>query len=624
MGNFKMQIACIVFIIFIGVIYHSVHRLHTQAHKIYNLMLGCIFINLIFDIITVYTVNHLDSVPRWFNHFAHQIFIGTLDLVLFLLFFYIVELIELPEKMGNNFKIVKILAWIPLAITGIVIVFGDMKYMETPQGNYSYGIVANTCYVNVALHILMSLIFIFKYWKNIEKGKRIVIYVTLSIEVAISVYQAIYPTALISALGITLVALSIFITIENPDRVLLELYRQEKDRADQANQAKSDFLAKMSHEIRTPINAILGMDEMIMRETDMNKIKEYGGNIQDAGNTLLSIINEILDLSKIEAGKMEIIPVKYDISSTLIDLVNVIALKAKSKNLRLEFDIARDIPYLLYGDEIKFKQIMTNLLSNAVKYTNTGVITISIQWKMVNEFELLLMVSIQDTGIGIKEKNIAKLTNSFQRFDREKNKDIEGTGLGLTITKNLIGIMGGKLNVKSVYGEGSEFSFEIKQKVLDKTPMGDFGEKFTKTMERHTQYQKSFVAPKGKILVVDDNYMNLMVVKGLLKDIEIHIDTALSGEECLKLMNVNKYHMIFLDHMMPEMDGIETLKQIRSLEEKVGKALPLIALTANAISGSKQMYLDEGFDDYLSKPIEPMKLEKVILKYLPEELINRC
>lgn len=403
-------------------------------------------------------------------------------------------------------------------------------------------------------------------------------------------------------------------------RYLQELEKQ-KSRADSANQAKSAFLANMSHDIRTPINAVLGMNEMILRECDDSDILGYSEKIRSSGNTLLGLINDILDFSKIEAGKLDIIPVDYDLTSVLNDLVSMIQLRAEAKGLTLETRFDGNIPKLLHGDEIRIKQIVTNILTNAVKYTEKGSVTFALTYEKLSEESILLKVSVSDTGIGIKQEDIPKLFSAFDRIEEERNRSIEGTGLGMSITQRLLAMMGSRLEVASEYGKGSEFSFAIEQKVISYEPVGDFEEALRRSIANRKKYREKFTAPDAHILVVDDTPMNLEVFVNLLKKTLVRIDTAASGSECIALAAKKKYDVIFLDHMMPDKNGIETLKELRALSDTPNADTPAICLTANAVSGARETYLNAGFDDYLTKPVEPEKLEKMIMEYLPEEKI---
>ena len=408
-------------------------------------------------------------------------------------------------------------------------------------------------------------------------------------------------------------------------RELRESNRELKDMAEiarAASLAKSQFLSNMSHEIRTPINAILGMDEMILREAEDETILEYAENIRTAGSNLLGLINDILDFSKIESGKLDIIPVEYDLSSVLNDLVNMIQHRVEKKGLLLAVKSSPDLPSILYGDEIRIKQIVTNILTNAVKYTHRGFVALSVDYTPKDKDTILLRSSVKDTGIGIKEEDMKKLFCAFERIEEERNRTIEGTGLGLNITKHLLSLMNSKLDVKSEYGKGSTFSFTLEQKVLDWTPMGDFDEAYQRSFSQREKYHEEFTAPDARILVVDDTAVNLTVVKGLLKQTKVRIDTAESGKKALELVMERKYDIIFLDHRMPGMDGIETLKAMQVLEGNPNHDTPVISLTANAVSGARKEYIAAGFKDYLTKPINSHDLEDMILKYLPPEKVD--
>ncbi|MBE7002978.1 MAG: response regulator [Ruminococcaceae bacterium] len=393
------------------------------------------------------------------------------------------------------------------------------------------------------------------------------------------------------------------------------MLKLEKEAADHANRAKSNFLANMSHEIRTPMNAIIGMDEMILRETRDTKITRYALNIKSAGNTLLSIINDILDLSKIESGKMELAVVEYNFSSVLNDVVNMTMKKAQDKGLAYELRADPDIPSVLRGDEIRVRQIMLNIINNAIKYTAEGGVKVKVSF---DRSHCLLCVRVEDTGVGIRAEDMERLFESFQRLDETKNRNIEGTGLGLSITRQLAEMMNGSIRVESEYGKGSVFTAEMTQEVVDPKPIGNYTESLARAQQQREEYRPALIAPKARLLIVDDNEMNLDVITELLERTKVGVTTASSGAECLDRLREGKYDLILLDQMMPGLSGTQTLTEIR--RQRLADSTPVVALTADAIVGAKEAYIREGFTDYLSKPIKYEELENALKRYLPSAL----
>lgn len=403
---------------------------------------------------------------------------------------------------------------------------------------------------------------------------------------------------------------------------LLDALRKEKrsqQEAETANMAKSSLLANMSHEIRTPINAILGMNEMILREEKDPAIRGYAGNIQASGNSLLSIVSDVLDISKIESGKLEIIPVDYEVNSLISDCCNMAAGRAKAKELELLVECADNVPMKLCGDETHIRQIIMNLLTNAVKYTEKGTVKLIVSGRFTDG-GFVLKVDVSDTGIGIAEENLPQLFTQFQRFDLQRNRNIEGTGLGLSIVKRLCDLMSGTITARSVLGSGSTFTVELPQKVVDSTPCGGVNLNYSAGAEH--EYHHSFEAPEAKILAVDDLPVNLLVIANLLKETRIKIDTAGSGRECLDKCSQQKYDLILMDHMMPEMDGVQTFEKLHGDKSSPNFETPVIMLTANALAGMREQYMDVGFADYVSKPVRGAKLEEAIRRNLPESLIK--
>ncbi len=394
--------------------------------------------------------------------------------------------------------------------------------------------------------------------------------------------------------------------------------------AEKANEQKSRFLSHMSHEIRTPLNAILGMNQLIMREAVNENVKKYSNNIQNAGNTLLGIINDVLDFSKIETGKIDIIPSEYSLSVLLNDIVVMIQGRAENKGLELRVEVDGNIPDALYGDEIRVKQVIINLMTNAVKYTEEGWLALKVGMKAVSHYldddNLVLIASVSDSGMGIKEEEPDKLFKEFERLDRQKTKNIEGTGLGLSITAQLVTLMDGKITVNSVYGEGSVFTVEIPQRIVKYDPIGDYKRRFEVLSEKEKQEQESRLENVSfeweRVFVVDDNEMNLDVIVSLLEMLGITVEKAGGGREAIERLDKEQYDLILTDDMMPEIGGKQVMLHIHENENSTSHDTPIVVLTANAIAGAREEYIALGFDDYLTKPIDIDLLQKILIKFL--------
>ncbi len=395
----------------------------------------------------------------------------------------------------------------------------------------------------------------------------------------------------------------------------------EKEQAEEATRQKSAFLANMSHEIRTPINAVLGMDEMIIRETGEDYTRQYAVDIQRSGNMLLSLVNDVLDFSKIESGKMELLPSEYDIVALFSDLEEMVRQGIHDKGLQFEVAVDERIPRYLVGDVARLKQCILNLLTNAKKYTEKGEVRFSAVLEEADEAKARIRIRVDDTGIGIRPEDIEKLFTAFERLDQDRNRTIEGTGLGMNIVQRLLDMMDSRLEVESEYGKGSCFSFSLVQKIHKNEPIGDYAAAVRRLYKKHSTYTQSFTAPEASVLIVDDTKINLTVAKGLLKKTLMRVDTAESGEEALELMKKNVYDILLFDHMMPEMDGIELLYNLKRQVNNPNRDKPCIILTANAVSGAREEYLKNGFDDYMAKPIGGVALEKLLKKYLPPDKV---
>ena len=506
---------------------------------------------------------------------------------------------------------------IPLAVAIAGSIFLKFDYVETPYGNYSWGSYAFVVFASGYLYFFAGMVLLFRRRKHIDIKSFRAIYMALLFQLAAVIVQGIFPTILISGIGLTVIVVSLFYSVESPDAILIEKLADERARADSANKAKSTFLAQMSHDIRTPMNAVLGMNEMILRKTNDPEILEYASGVRDSGNILLSLINEILDFSKIEDGKMEILSVEYDTARLIVGLVNSVSGRAASKGLLFRTDIDESIPCRLKGDDVRFTQVVMNILTNAVKYTEEGTVTLTFRMEGRKEGEAVLLVSVEDTGIGIRPEDMDKLTTSFSRIEEERNRHVEGTGLGMAIVDRLLKMMGSSIQVESEYGKGSKFSFVIRQGIVDDTPMGDYRDGLKRGNTAGSD-DIEFDAPGAKILVVDDNEMNLKVAWHLLKLCGITPAMASSGEAAIEEMRQNQYDIVFLDHMMPGMDGVETIHQLKK-EKLVPGHTAVIVLTANAVAGARETYLAEGFADYLSKPMEVKDLVEKLKQYLPKE-----
>ncbi|MBQ8165513.1 MAG: response regulator, partial [Lachnospiraceae bacterium] len=605
----RMEMACFMVIAFMAVMYFSARRQKNKKHKIFSAMLVASMVNLLFDAVTIHTVNNRDSVAPWINDLAHKLFIGTMVLVFYLVYKYIIAIAE-DEK---NEIIKRTPTGDVVFIAAFVGAFAlPLYYKETKLGSYSYGPAAYMTYGSIAIFLVMVIVTLAKHWKFIHPKQRLVITLALSIEVIVSLYQAFHPMALLSGMGIMLINLSFYMLMENPDIRLVKQIEIEKERAEAANKSKSNFLSHMSHEIRTPMNSVIGMTEVLLRTDLDEEQKGYLNHIKLSGNALLAIINDILDLSKIEAGKMELTETVYDAYSEMDNIRVIIENRIGEKPVTLNYDIDDKFPPILYGDVIRIRQVLINLLNNAVKFTESGYITLGVKVLSKTHENIDLEISVTDTGVGIRQEDLEKLFDEFKQLDLKNNLGKEGTGLGLTISSQLIDLMGGKLKVESEYGKGSRFYFNINQRLVS-------DEEYERI--KADDAIQEFATQKVNVLIVDDDAMNLKVAEKLLEPYGMNIDLANGGEQAVSMAEDKKYDLIFMDHMMPVVDGLEATRRIREIKDDYYKNLPIIALTANAMVDNRDKFFVAGITEILTKPIEMDKMAKTLLEYLPKEKI---
>ena len=606
------EICSLIFIILLNITYKTKKFNVKLCNRIYNYLIIDQIMMLLFEISSAIIFGQTSN-----------IIINNISLrftwITGIIFFYLLYMYSFTFINGVNYKNIKdvIRSFIEPKIFTILtlvatIVFFALPFKEMTMETYNY--IPGAAAIEVVIYSSLSCLLVGKmliYKKDMSKREKMSIWSALLLVLLIVPLQIIYPKILFIGMGTSLQLFFVYFLIENPDLRLIEELDTLKYTIDRSSKAKSDFLSNMSHEIRSPMNAIIGFSETILNDKDFEKEKVLNdiSHIKSSSKNLLDIINNILDISKIETGSDTLEEKEYSLASHIIDWSGIVETRLENKNIKFLLDVDKTIPVKLYGDATKVFQVVLNVLTNAVKYTEVGRIRMVIAKEEINSREIKLKFKVSDTGFGIKKEDYDKVFQKFSRLDSATTNEIEGTGLGLVLTKKYAQLMGGDIWFESEYGAGTTFYFEIPQKIVDPTPMGDITEKI------EDDSNKVLINCAGlKALIVDDDELNLKVTKRLLGAYNFDIEVLSNPEECIyKFKNGEHYDIIFLDHIMPKVNGVELMKTLKGL--KGYHVPPIIMLTANAIAGVKEMYLKEGFDDYISKPIDINELDKVINKF---------
>ena len=605
--SFIFQICSLFYILLIMITFFSKERFKSRENRIYIFLMIFDFIILIVDVISVFLIYKLPS-TNYFNLFFAKLFLICLIFWEFLITSYVYTISNNDDERKNEIEKVNAVRYWPMLPISILIYLLPLNLKHGEDFAYSEGPAAMLTYAVTAILMVIWIVRLLKRLEYVKSKKCIpIIFYIIFMFIGAGI-QFNFPQLLVVSSVSTFVTILMYFTIENPDMKMIEQINKARDAADKANQAKSEFLSSMSHEIRTPLNAIVGFSQVLQDdETLPESAKEEVKDIIMASNGLLEIVNGILDISKIESGKIEIVNQDYDFKEIFDSLVLLTKARMGDKKLDFRYIYDDSIPAVLYGDHTRVKQVILNILTNAIKYTREGFVEFRVS-SFIKDDICRLIISVEDSGIGIKEENIDKLFSKFERLDLDKNITIEGTGLGMAITKKLLELMNGKIVVQSVYGKGSKFTVSIDQRIVKM-------EKEAPVEVLDTDKVEEVDVSGKKVLIVDDNKINLKVASKLLEAYKVEISTFERGNQCIEsIRSGEKYDLILMDDMMPELSGVDTLHKIK--EEFSDFSTPIIALTANAISGMKEKYLSEGFDDYLAKPIDKGELKKIIYKYL--------
>ncbi len=614
------------------IIYFSVGRKYSRistSNRMFYRMVNTAMIQSVTDIIMNVTETYTDVFPPMVAGWCRTVF----NLLTVILTYYAYAYVKAYSEENENSRKQKIMD----IIVGVLLVsFVGLGIVNLFTGIVSYIDDAGEFHngpLYVSNYIVPFILMIFIMITAIDRRKcytkeqfRAIIFFLVLVSAGVALEFLLHYEVLTIMFGVSLAILIIQLSLETPDYkkmteamdALKETNAEvvkAKELADKANHAKSDFLARMSHEIRTPLNAVLGMNELIIKESDDSAIKEYASDAYRSANNLLNIINDILDFSKVESGKMNLIKEPFSTRDLLREEYTIFSFKSEEKGLALLFDIGKDVPSKLSGDDVRIKQVITNLLNNAMKYTDKGAVTLRVSLEKVENNIADVLFEIIDTGRGIKEEDMSKLFAAFERIDEKNSRNIEGTGLGLNISKVLINLMDSELKAESTFGKGSRFFFTLPLEIVDAAPIGTFNIIGNSQSAEEEHKEELIYNPDLRILAVDDNMVNLKVFEGLLRKTGATIEKASSGKLALEMTLKNKYDIIFLDHMMPEMDGIETFKHIKEQTEGPNTKTPIVVLTANAIKGSREEYLGIGFDDVCYKPTTQKELNAALIRW---------